>query len=49
MFAAKPEEPDYVTIVAGGVTDPDDNGGILNKNLLYDYCEPCPNKCPNNL
>lgn len=49
MFAVKPGEPDYLTIVAGGVTDPDDTGGILNKNLLYDYCEPCPNKCPNNL
>lgn len=48
MFAVKPGDTDYLTIIAGGVEDPENDGGILNTDLLYDYCEPCPNKCPVN-
>lgn len=49
MFAMSPVNPAYMTIIAGGVLDPNNDGGVLDKTLQYDYCEPCPNKCPLNL
>ena len=45
MFATSPQNPANITIIAGGVNDKALDGGYLLTNLLYDYCEPCPNKC----
>lgn len=49
MFANSPTDPDNITIIAGGVCDPEGTGGLLDKSLLYDYCEPCPTKCAVNM
>lgn len=48
MFANSPQNAQNITIVAGGLTD-GSQGGLLLKNLLYDYCEPCPTKCATNV
>jgi len=45
MFATSPLNANNITIIAGGVVDPSNTGGTLLTGLLYDYCEPCPNKC----
>lgn len=49
MFATSPTDPTNITIIAGGIIDPDNTGGDLVKTLLYDYCEPCPTKCAINM
>lgn len=54
-FFGHRQEPDgdHFNITFGGVCDepgnPGNDRGLLLKDQLYDYCEPCPNKCPNNL
>lgn len=45
MFATSPVNASNITIIAGGVNDELGDGGFLLTDLLYDYCEPCPNKC----
>ena len=49
MFATSPTNPNNITVIAGGAVDAAGDGGVLQKNLLYDYCEPCPTKCPTNM
>lgn len=44
---------DHINIAFGGIADGPDNpaedGGILLKDELYDYCVPCPTTCPLNV
>jgi hypothetical protein len=49
MFANSPTDPKNITIIASGVVDPEGNGGEILKEMLFDYCEPCPSKCPTNM
>lgn len=38
----KPKDQQYFTLILGGI----DSHGKLLQAPLYDYCEPCPDKCP---
>lgn len=49
MFANSPVNPQNITIIASGVVDPENNGGEILTEVLFDYCEPCPSKCPTNM
>jgi replicative DNA helicase len=49
MFANSAQDANNITLVAGGVADSSDNGGVLDTGLLYDYAEACPSKCPSNI
>jgi hypothetical protein len=44
-FIVSPDDG-YITVVAGGsVPTAAHPNGECDKNVLYDYCEPCPSVC----